>query len=144
MKNLTLRRIGAVLAGLLAIFVVTTAVDVVLHAAGVYPPWTEPMSNGLAFLAAAYRIVISIGGCYLTARLAPDRPMQHALVLGVIGVLLSTAGAVATWNAGLGPHWYPIALILVSMPCAWIGGRLNALRLPSRSASSPVSQSVQP
>jgi hypothetical protein len=39
-------------------------------------------------------------GSYLAARLAPDRPMQHALVLGAVGLALSIAGAVGTWNAG--------------------------------------------
>ena len=90
----------------------------------VLPPWTQPISNNLAALAFAYRVVISIAGCYLTARLAPDRPMQHALVLGGIGVVLSAIGAAATWGRGLGPEWYPLALIAVSIPCAWLGGKL--------------------
>ena len=123
------RSVVAVLAGLLAIFIVTTAVDIVLHATGVYPPWTEPISSNLAALAFAYRIVISIAGCYLTARLAPDRPMQHAMVLGVIGVVLSAVGAVATWGRGLGPEWYPLALIAVSIPCAWVGGKIRLMQI---------------
>jgi len=100
---------GSVLAGLLAIFVLSTAVDVVLHATGVFPPWGQRMSDGLFLLATAYRVAISIFGCYLAARLAPGKPMQHALTLGVIGVALSVAGTVATWNKGpeFGPHWYP-------------------------------------
>src|SRR2546425_413269 len=89
-----LRRIGAVLAGLLAIFVLSTATDVALHATGVYPPWSERMSDALFLLALAYRIVYGVAGCYIAARLAPDRPMQHALALGAVGVVFSTAGAV--------------------------------------------------
>jgi hypothetical protein len=54
-----LSSIGAVLAGLLFIFIVTTIVDVVLHATGVFPPWGQPMSDALFGLATAYRIVIS-------------------------------------------------------------------------------------
>ena len=54
------------------------------------------MSDGLFVLATAYRTVFAIAGCYITARLAPDRPMMHALVLGSVGVVRSTAGAVAT------------------------------------------------
>src|SRR5207245_6422748 len=107
-----------------AISISTTAFDIVLHATHVLPPWTQPISNNLAALAFAYRVVISIAGCYLTARLAPDRPMQHALVLGGIGVVLSAIGAAATWGRGLGPEWYPLALIAVSIPCAWLGGKL--------------------
>src|SRR2546428_12724152 len=109
------RSVVAVLAGLLAIFIVSTAVDIVLHATHVYPPWTQPISNNLAALAFAYRVIISIAGCYLTARLAPDRPMQHALVLGGIGVILSAIGAAATWGKGLGPEWDPLALIVISI-----------------------------
>jgi hypothetical protein len=84
------------------------------------------MSDSLFLLATAYRIVISVAGCYITARLAPDRPMRHALALGVVGVVASAAGAVATWNRGpaFGPHWYPLALIALAMPCAWLGGKL--------------------
>jgi hypothetical protein len=122
----TLRSIGAVVAGLLFIFIVTTIVDVVLHATGVFPPWGKPMSDALFGVATAYRIVISVAGCYLAARLAPDRPMAHALWLGVIGVVLSAIGAAVTWNKGaaFGPHWYPLLLVVISVPCAWIGGKL--------------------
>jgi uncharacterized membrane protein YfcA len=91
------------------------------------------MSDRFFAIATAYRIVISIFGCYIAARLAPDRPMNHALALGLLGVVLTTAATVVTWNRGaeFGPHWYPIALIIVSMPCAWIGGRLAEHKLPS-------------
>jgi len=126
------RSIGAVFAGLIVIFVLSTAVDVVLHATGVFPPWGKPMSDPLFALATAYRIVISIGGCYIAARLAPDRPMKHALALGVVGVVVSIAATIATWNRGpeFGPKWYPIALVVVAMPCAWIGGKLAERKIP--------------
>ncbi|HMC21964.1 MAG TPA: hypothetical protein VKL19_08965 [Thermoanaerobaculia bacterium] len=122
----TLRSIGAVFAGFLLIVVTSTVTDIVLHATGVFPPWGQPMSDTLFLLATAYRIVFSVGGCYVAARLAPDKPMQHALALGIVGVVVSTAATVVTWNRGpeFGPKWYPIALIVVAMPCAWLGGRL--------------------
>ena len=121
------RRVGAVLAGLVAIFAITTATDVVMHLSGVFPPLSAPpMSGRLFLLAFAYRLVFDVAGSYLTARLAPDRPMQHALALGAIGVLLSIAGAVAMWGAG--PAWYPIALAISSLPSAWLGARLHGAR----------------
>ncbi|HYV45539.1 MAG TPA: hypothetical protein VFA20_11795 [Myxococcaceae bacterium] len=122
------RRIGAVLAGFLAIVVLSSAVDAALHAVGVFPPLGQSMSDGLFALATGYRIVISIGGCYLAARLAPDRPLAHAMALGVVGVIASAAGAVATWNMPIGPHWYPLLLVAVSLPCAYAGGKLRILR----------------
>jgi hypothetical protein len=132
--NLALRRIGAVFAGLVVIFILSTAADVILHAAGFYPPWAEPMNSLHALAATAYRIVFSIFGCYVAARLAPDHPMRHALALGFVGVLVSLAGALATWDAGLGPQWYALALVAVALPCAWVGGRLRVAR-PDREPS---------
>jgi hypothetical protein len=129
--RLVIRRIGAVFAGLLAITVLSTATDAVLHTAGVFPPWGQPMADGLFLLATAYRIVFGVAGCYLAARLAPDRPMAHALVLGTLGVAVSLVGTVATWNKGpeFGPKWYPLALVATALPCAWAGGRLRDVQL---------------
>ena len=117
-----LRSIGATLAGLLAIVILSTATDMALHATGIYPPISERMSDKLFVLATAYRIVFGIAGCYLAARLAPDRPMKHALILGVVGLVLSIAGAAAMWGAG--PGWYSLAIIAIALPCAWIGGKV--------------------
>ena len=124
----TARGIIAVIAGLIFIFAVTTLVDVVLHVIGFYGPWTQPITESQAAVAFAYRVVISIAGCYLTARLAPERPMKYAMILGAIGVVLSAIGAAATWNRALGPHWYPLSLVVISLPCAWVGGKLAAPR----------------
>ena len=126
-----LRRIGAVLAGLFVVVILDTGIDVILHATGIYPPWFKPMSTPLWLLAIGYRMVDGVIGGYIVARLAPDRPVQHALVLGVIGVVLSIAGVVATWNRGpeFGPRWYPLALVVVALPCAWLGGWLRARQI---------------
>lgn len=119
------RSVAAILGGLVFIFVTHIGTDQVLHLTGVYPPLGEPMHDPRLYaLALAYRIVFSIAGCYVTAWLAPTKPMQHSLTLGGIGVVLSTAGAFVMW--GFGPNWYPVALILVALPCAWAGGALYA------------------
>jgi hypothetical protein len=132
MKATTWKSIGAVAAGLVAIIVTTTAVDFLLHAVGVYPPMDQPIDDALALLATSYRIVISIAGAYLTARLAPDRPMRHAMILGFLGVGLGLVGVVVTWDLELGPRWYPIALAALSIPQCWVGGKLGEAQLPRR------------
>ncbi|MGH9904295.1 MAG: hypothetical protein ACRD8U_01785 [Pyrinomonadaceae bacterium] len=117
-------------AGVLLIIILSLGTDIVMHATGIYPPWFQPMSAPLWLFATAYRIIYGIAGGYLTARLAPDRPMAHALALAVVGLFLSIAGAVGTWNAGpeCVPKWYPIGLVLTSLPCAWLGGKLFVAR----------------
>jgi uncharacterized BrkB/YihY/UPF0761 family membrane protein len=119
-----MRSAFAVIAGLVFTVVFTTFVDMLLHAAGVYPPQQQPLSHGLALLATAYRIPISIVGAWLTARMAPKNPMRHALILGAIGTVVGIAGVVVTWNMGLGPRWYPITLAVLALPQCWLGGKI--------------------
>jgi hypothetical protein len=125
-----LRSVGAVFAGLILVVVLSTGTDAIMHATRVFPPMGQPMSDALFGLATLYRCAYTVIGCYLAARLAPDRPMRHAMILGIVGLALATLGAVVTWNRGpaFGPHWYPVALIVTAIPCAWIGGRLYQVR----------------
>jgi len=61
--------------------------------------------------------------------------MLHALMLGVLGLAVSIVGTVVTWNKGpaFGPHWYPIALVVLAMPQCWAGGKLYEMQLHARS-----------
>lgn len=117
----------AVAAGVLFIVIASTLVDVALHAAGIYPPMGQPMNDALSLLATSYRIVIGIAGAWLTAWLAPANPMRHAMLLGVVGVVLASIGAALTWNMGLGPRWYPIGLIVLAIPQCWAGAKMHEL-----------------
>lgn len=126
------RSIAAVLTGIVTGLILTIGTDVVLHAIGVFPPWGQSMVgfDGALLLATAYRTVYGVAASYIIARLAPDRPMQHALVGGAIGLVVSIVGAAVTWNKGpaFGPHWYPLALVVLAMPQAWAGGRLHGMQ----------------
>jgi hypothetical protein len=114
-------------AGALTGIVLSLGADAALRAAGVFP---AVMTNALFVLATAYRAIYGVAGSYLTARLAPNRPMRHALVLGAIGLAACIAGAVAAWNQPeLGPRWYPLALVALAMPQSWAGGRLSERQL---------------
>ncbi len=70
--------------------------------------------------ATAYRSLCAAIGSAIAARLAPRAPMAHALSLGALGVALNIAGAWVNWSYG--SHWYPIALAVTALPCAWMGG----------------------
>ena len=120
-----LRSFTAVFVGFISVAVLSLATDQVLHVLEVYPPWGQPMwATGLNSLALSYRILYTILGGYITARLAPRSPMRHVAVLGTIGFIAASAGAIGTMNLNLGPHWYPIALAVTGFPCVWIGGLL--------------------
>jgi hypothetical protein len=123
----------AVLAGFIAVVVLSLGTDQLLHVLDVYPPWGQPMFDpGLNLLALSYRIVYTVIGGYITAKLAPRNPMRHALILGAIGTLVGAAGAIATIPMNLGPSWYPILLALSGLPFSWLGGVLHRRRHPER------------
>jgi hypothetical protein len=121
-----IRSVVAVFFGFITVVVLSLGTDQILHVLKVYPPWGQPMYEpGLNLLALAYRIVYAILGSYIAARFAPRNPIRHAMALGIIGLVLSTAGAITTITKyDLGPAWYPIALVVTALPCAWIGGAL--------------------
>lgn len=123
------RRLGrsvlAVVAGLGVNVLLAMAADQAAYAAGLFPQPPEVTYETVPYvIATAYRAAFGIAGAWLTARLAPGAAMRHALILGGIGVLLCTAGLVASFTMKLGPVWYPLALLLITLPCAWLGGRL--------------------
>ena len=127
------RSTGAVLLGLVAVFALSLGTDQVLHVLHVYPPWGQPVyDTGLLLLALTYRIAYGVAGSYIAAWFAPRNPMRHALALGVVGFVLSLAGAIATIPMNLGPSWYPIALVLTALPCAWLGGVLYRMSSAGR------------
>jgi multisubunit Na+/H+ antiporter MnhB subunit len=132
------RSIGALAAGFLVVFVLSTVTDVVMHATGIFPPWFQPMDASLWMLAIAYRVIYTVFGGYVAARLAPDRPMRHALILGFIGLAVALAGALATMGRGpeFGPSWFAFGLVLTALPSCWLGGVLHRYMHPGRQAAS--------
>lgn len=136
------RSVLAVFVGILASVIPTLIVDAVLHKTGFFPPLGQWTPSGPLVVATAYRIIFAVFGSYVIARLAPYAPMGHALVSGAIGVVVSIAGAIATWNRNLGPHWYAVALVITALPCAWLGAKIRLAQL--RGASSMAQAGGQP
>jgi MFS family permease len=128
MKHSTWKSIGAVVAGLVTIIVLSNGTDTVLETTGIFPSLQAQLEQGftvpwMVVLALVYRCVYTILGGYVTARLAPKRPTRHVLTLGVIGLVLGIAGAFAT--SDIVPAWFSLALIVLGIPCAWLGGKLQ-------------------
>lgn len=123
------RSIGAVVAGLAANVVLAMAADQVAYAADLFPrPPAITYETTPYVIATLYRALFGVAGAWLTARLAPSGPMRHAMILGGIGLLLSGLGLLAAMTMQMGPVWYPAALVAVTLPCAWAGGKLGGRR----------------
>lgn len=119
-----LRSVAAVGGAFLAVAIVTTITDVVLESTGVFPPPSKglfiPWMLALAIL---YRTFYAVAGGWLAARFAPRAPLAHAVVLTLIGIVVSILGTLA--NLDKSPRWYPIVLIVLSVPAILGGARLE-------------------
>jgi surface polysaccharide O-acyltransferase-like enzyme len=125
------RSAGAVMGGAVAAVILSLVTDMLMYKIGLLPQPGQPASSNALLLATVYRTIYGIFGSYIAARLAPNRPMKHALLLGILGFIVSVVGAAATWSRqpSLGPHWYPVALVVLALPTAWAGGKLRLMQL---------------
>ena len=123
------RSVAAVVIGFVLIGVLSFGTDAAIRAAipTAFGPKGMVADPGLLLATLAYVTAYAVAGCYLTARLAPRRPMLHALVLGVLGLAFNIAGTTATWD--LYPAWYHAVGLLLVMPSAWLGGWLREREL---------------
>ncbi len=123
------RSAAAIAAGFVTIFVLAMGTDVALRALlpGRFGPDGRVDDVGLLLLTLLYVFVFAAFGCWLTARLAPDRPMRHALLLGALGLAFNVAGTIATWETA--PVWYHLVALSLVMPAAWVGGAIRERQL---------------
>lgn len=120
-KNI-LKSIGAILAGFFLVVAISILTDLTLVKTGLMKQPFDLNSSWFIIIVIFYRSLYGTIGSYFTARLAPNRPMRHSMIGGLIGFVISIIGAIAMWSTP--PHWYPVSLIITTVPCAWLGGQI--------------------
>lgn len=121
----TVNKIAAVIAGFLAVAVLSIATDTVLEKTGIFPPPSEQglFITWMLVLALAYRSLYAVLGGYVTARLSPEHPAKQVFAVAILGTIGGTAGIIYGWN--MSDHWYPIALAVTAYPLTTFGGRMG-------------------
>jgi hypothetical protein len=121
------RSVFAVVVGLVFIAALWFGTDAVLRVSLPDEVNGSVASTKVLLATLVYVSVFAIAGCYLAARLAPSRPMEHALALGVLALVLVAVAMLAL--RGTVPIWYALVSLVLIMPYAWIGGRLRLAEL---------------
>lgn len=120
-----LKSIGAVIAGFIAVAFLSVATDAVLESMGVLPSPTDlgAYVTWMLALALFYRSIYTAAGGYITAKLAPQNPMNHVYALMILGGVSGTLAAIFGWS--FGHHWYTISLAITGPLFVWLGGKLK-------------------
>ncbi len=123
MNKSIFKSIGAILAGFALGATLSVATDFLFDKLGIMSMDNfKETSTIIIFIVIFYRFIFNVIGCYLAAKLAPNKPMRHVIIMGVIGTIISILGSFAMWD--LAVVWYNIAIILIALPSAIIGGKL--------------------
>ncbi|MEO7712559.1 MAG: hypothetical protein ABIV10_06530 [Gemmatimonadaceae bacterium] len=132
------RSIVAVVVGFLVIGMLAIGTDAIVKATvpGVFGPDDRVDSVPWLLIIQLYVFVYAAFGCWLAARMAPNRPMRHALILGALGLVFNIVGTIALWDKM--PAWYHIVAIALVMPAAWVGARIRERQMASVSRSSAL------
>ncbi|HET6567380.1 MAG TPA: hypothetical protein VFG50_05400 [Rhodothermales bacterium] len=128
------RSIGVIVLGFVLIGVLSFGADAVLRSVmpGAFDATGRVDSTPVLLLTILYVGLFATLGCYLTARLAPNHPMRHALILGALGLAFNIAGTISLWDTA--PAWYHIVSLALVMPYAWLGGWLRERQVQGRRA----------
>ncbi len=71
-----------------------------------------------------YRGIYIVFTGFLVSKLAPHRPMMHALILACIGVVLTLLATTDPEIARKAPLWFPYTLAAITLPCTWLGVKI--------------------
>lgn len=118
-----LKSAGSILAALIVVFILSIGTDLLLTEKGMMKMPFQENSTGFISLVVLYRSFYGVIGSYLTASLAPNRPMFHSMIGGCIGFVLAVIGAIVMRDQG--PPWYAISIILIALPTAWLGAKMK-------------------
>ena len=117
-----LRYAGAFIVGFATVAALSMATDAILHSTGIYPTDGSVGSDANLAIALTYRTAFTVLGGYVAARLAPAHGLRLSVILGIVGTIAATAGAITMWH--LGHVWYPVALAALALPSTTLGGWL--------------------
>ena len=117
-----LKSVGAFVAAVAVTFILSYGTDAILIATNAMPKDRLPESAALVAFIVLYRTIYNVVGAFILAKLAPNHPMRHAVVLATLGIL-GSLGAMSVVGE-TGHDWYAWVLTALALPSVWLGTKL--------------------
>ena len=125
MKKNIFKSIGVIIVGFMVSALLSIVTDFLLESIGVLPdPSKGLFDTGMIILVLFYRGIYNIVSGFLVAKLAPGKPMLHAMILGAIGTILTVLATFAPSFAEKAPLWFGYTLAAITIPTLWSGVRI--------------------
>lgn len=134
------RAFTSLVVGVAFTIVATLLVDTLLRTYDVFPSADLPMSTQSAVLALAYRVAIGFVAGQIAAAISPWNFSTHAVILGLAVIVANLFGIATIWNRGIGPQWYPIAILVLAIPQSVAGAKTYEWRRNNRGRNRRTNQ----
>jgi hypothetical protein len=124
-KNI-FQSVGVILLAFVINALLALVTDFLLESIGVLPnPQKGLFETWAILLVLFYRGVYTIGAGFLVAKLAPNKPTLHAIILGTIGAAIALIAASSPSFAEKAPLWFAYTLAAITIPCIWLGVKIE-------------------
>jgi len=126
MKKNIFKSIGVIILAFVVIALLSVLTDFLLESIGVLPnPEKGLFETWAILLVLFYRAVYTILAGFIIARFAPNKPMLHAIILGVIGTAITLLAVSNPEFAQKSELWFGYTLALMTIPCLWLGVKIQ-------------------
>ncbi|MEO6869357.1 MAG: hypothetical protein ABI168_06920 [Ginsengibacter sp.] len=126
MNKKIFKSIGVILLAFIISGLLSVITDFLLEKIGVLPdPQQGLFEPWLIVVVLIYRGFYTILAGYIVAKLAPGKPMMHALILGIIGTVITIIGTNSASFSDKSPLWFGYTLALLTIPCLLLGVKIQ-------------------
>ena len=126
MRQNIFKSIGVILLGFIVNALLSIITDFLLESIGVLPnPDRGLFQTWAIILVLFYRGIYMIVAGFIVARLAPAKPLLHAIVLGMIGITITIIAVSSSSFADKAPLWFGYLLAGITIPCLWLGVKIQ-------------------
>jgi nitrate/nitrite transporter NarK len=127
MKKNIFKSIGVILLAFIINALLSVVTDFLLESIGVLPAPEKGLFDTWAIiLVLFYRGGYTILTGFIIAKLAPRKAMLYAIIVGIIGILITVIATNSPAFADKAPSWYGYTLAAITIPCLWLGVRIQS------------------